>query len=243
MGALAEQRDPRHAEVEAALDRVCDPELDEPVTELGFIEAVDIDDAGDVTVGFRLPTFWCSPNFAWLMASGIATEVGRLPWAGAVRPVLRDHMFGEQINEGVASGQSFTETFGDEAESDIEAVREKFRIKAFQRRQEAVLRGLLADGETAETIAAMTAGELEGRTLGNLDAERQRLRYLDIRPGFAKDNAQAFTDENGAPVTADGFSARLELLRSVRLNMEFTGSICRSLLSVRDEAAKPAGAT
>ena len=241
--ALAMQHDdPRVAEVTAALGRVCDPELDEPVTDLGFIEAVEIGEAGDVTIGFRLPTFWCSPNFAFLMASGIAAEVGALPWAGAVRPVLRDHMFGEQINDGVAAGLSFAEIFGDEAEGDIEAVREKFRIKAFQRRQEAVLRGLMAEGAEAADLAAMTAAELAEHTLSDAEAERQRGRYLDIRPSFAGDSAAAFVDEDGAAIAADALAARLDLLRSVRLNMEFTGSICRGLLSVRDEAAKPAGA-
>jgi metal-sulfur cluster biosynthetic enzyme len=35
----------REREVRARLDLVCDPELDEPITEMGFVEAVAI--AGD----------------------------------------------------------------------------------------------------------------------------------------------------------------------------------------------------
>ena len=70
------------ADVWARLDLVMDPELDEPVTDMGFIEAVSItgpasmQDNSTVDVSFRLPTYWCSPNFAFLMAEDIAKERG-----------------------------------------------------------------------------------------------------------------------------------------------------------------------
>ena len=35
------------------LDRVCDPELDEPITDMGFVENVEID-AGKVSVQYDL---------------------------------------------------------------------------------------------------------------------------------------------------------------------------------------------
>ncbi len=55
------------AHVYAAIADVLDPELDEPLVKLGFIERVQVD-GPDVTVVFKLPTYWCSPNFAYLMA-------------------------------------------------------------------------------------------------------------------------------------------------------------------------------
>src|SRR5690606_9064837 len=55
------------AEVWARLDRVTDPELDDPITDMGFVEAVSVTGA-EVSITFRLPTYWCSPNFAFLMA-------------------------------------------------------------------------------------------------------------------------------------------------------------------------------
>ena len=55
-------------EILAALATVADPELDQPITELGFVRSVSIADDG-VTVHLRLPTAFCSPNFAYLMAS------------------------------------------------------------------------------------------------------------------------------------------------------------------------------
>ena len=62
----------------AKLDLVMDSELDEPVTEMGFIETVVVDAAEGVDITFRLPTYWCSSNFAFLMAQGIKREVETL---------------------------------------------------------------------------------------------------------------------------------------------------------------------
>ncbi|MCS5599972.1 MAG: iron-sulfur cluster assembly protein, partial [Rhodospirillales bacterium] len=70
---MADARD----EVDQQLAKVYDPELDQPLTELGFIGGVDI--AGDkVTVRFRLPTYWCAANFAYMMASDIRERVSEL---------------------------------------------------------------------------------------------------------------------------------------------------------------------
>mgnify|MGYP003300894577 CR=1 FL=1 len=52
-----------------ALGTVYDPELDEPITALGFIGACTVSDGGEVAVRLRLPTPQCAPNFAYLMAS------------------------------------------------------------------------------------------------------------------------------------------------------------------------------
>ena len=44
-------------EVTARLDRVLDPELDESVLSLGFVERVEGDPAGNISVTLRLPTY------------------------------------------------------------------------------------------------------------------------------------------------------------------------------------------
>ena len=46
--------------------RVTDPELDESIVELDYVDQIDIGD-DDVTVHFTLPTAWCSPAFAWMI--------------------------------------------------------------------------------------------------------------------------------------------------------------------------------
>jgi len=55
------------AQVTEALSAVRDPELDEPLTDLGFVKDVRID-GGQVTVTLWLPTYYCAPNFAYMMA-------------------------------------------------------------------------------------------------------------------------------------------------------------------------------
>ena len=75
-------------QVWARLDLVMDPELDEPVTDMGFIEAVSIiwpapgQNISTVHVTIRLPTYWCSPNFAFSMEGDIKRQIEVLPWVG-----------------------------------------------------------------------------------------------------------------------------------------------------------------
>ena len=52
-----------------ALGTVMDPELDEPITDLGFVESSTVSDDGVATVVLQLPTFFCAPNFAFLMVA------------------------------------------------------------------------------------------------------------------------------------------------------------------------------
>ena len=93
-------------EVFRQLAEVYDPELDQPLTELGFIGGVRI--AGDkVTVRFRLPTYWCAANFAYMMASDIRERVSELPWVQRVDVLLQDHFHDEEINEGIKNGKTF----------------------------------------------------------------------------------------------------------------------------------------
>ena len=68
----------------AGLERVLDPELDESVLSLGFVESVTSDTEGNVTVCLRLPTYWCAANFSYLMASDVRRELNGLQ-GGPVR--------------------------------------------------------------------------------------------------------------------------------------------------------------
>ncbi len=143
----------------ARLDRVTDPELDEPVTALGFITGVDVD-AGRVHVRFRLPTYWCAANFAFLMAEDMRRAVGALDWVREVRVELGEHMEAERVNAGMRHGLSFRKSFGAAADAELDALRATFAAKSFQRRQEQVLRRLLEDGYTPEALVGMPVGGL-----------------------------------------------------------------------------------
>src|ERR1700758_5595274 len=122
-------------EIGEALATVSDPELYEPVTALGFIQDIFVDKCGDVSVSFRLPTYWCSANFAYLMASDMREAIARLPWAGRINIELIDHFTSAEVSGGVSSGRSFQKSFSSDAEEDLEGIRLIFRKKAFQKRQ------------------------------------------------------------------------------------------------------------
>lgn len=232
-----ERNSPRLRDIWDRLDQVMDPELDEPITDMGFVETVAVSDSNEVKVSFRLPTFWCSPNFAFIMAEGIREEVGALPWVRGVEVQLHDHMCAEEMNEAVNAGRSFSDAFAIARElGDLEAVKEKFQGKAFHRRQESVLLGLREQGFTPEQVAAMTLGQLDLVTFDDPDAARQQGRYRAILTARALAKAlddPAFPDLDGTPLTVESYPARMEQLRAVRINMEFGGALCRGLKQTR----------
>lgn len=227
----------RLSEIRGRLAQVYDPELDQPLTELGFIGGITID-GGAVSVMFRLPTYFCSANFAFLMASDIRDRVSELPWVTRVEVNLVDHYAGTEINEGINGNRSFTETFPNLAEGELQELRETFRLKAFIARQERLLRHLLGLGLSDDRIAELTVGDLSAIFQHESDGTDLELlqRYLAIRSerGLpAADDQLAFTDTDGRPLDRDRFREYLKSARSVRLNMEFNTSLCRGLLQTR----------
>ncbi len=227
-------RGEREAQAWAAVAEVNDPELDEAVTDMGFVEKIDVADDGSVALDFRLPTYWCSPNFAFLMLDGVHKALERLAWEPRVHITLHDHLFAEEVNQGVAAGKRFDEIFAEHAAGeDLDALRLKFQMKAFQRRQEAALVQLREGGWPAREILALRRGELERPPEG---LEATFTRYLQAwrwRFGDGAPEAPAFVDWDGTPVTVEGFSDHVARLRAVRVNMEFNGALCRGLKQVR----------
>jgi len=229
----------REAEVRAALASVVDPELDESVTELGFVTAVECSAEGEVRIGFRLPTYWCAANFAFLMADDMRRAVQVLPWVTAVKVQLHEHMYAEAINQGVEQGAGFEASFGAAAEGDLEALRRTFLLKAFQRRQAALLEHLLEAGTVAGDLVGL---DVAGLRRFELDAEGERLatRYLERRAVVdAGDNSLAFVDTEGRAIAAENLPAHLRELQRVCVNAEFNGVLCRGLLAVRYGESEP----
>ena len=226
----------RVAQVRDALAPVCDPELDESVIELGFVTTVDVDAQGGVDIAFRLPTYWCSANFAFLMADDMRHAVAALPWATRVGVHLADHMDDVKINQGLAGGLSFSQTFGTEANGNLEALRRTFAVKAFQRRQEKLLRHLLDTGHAAEALLALSLEQLAA--LGLDDAgQALRARYVDrrgvVENGELAAHSLAFVDEHGAALVVNTLARYLRAMRLVGVNTEFNGALCRGLLKQR----------
>ncbi|MFD0469702.1 iron-sulfur cluster assembly protein [Nonomuraea thailandensis] len=91
----------------AALATVRDPELDEPITDLGFVSSAELRD-GHASVRLRLPTYFCAPNFAYLMVADALDAVRAAPGVRSAQVRLVDHFAADEINAGVAqSGGSW----------------------------------------------------------------------------------------------------------------------------------------
>jgi metal-sulfur cluster biosynthetic enzyme len=212
-----------------ALAEVYDPELDEPITRLGFVSSCEVSPGGDVEVVLRLPTPQCAPNFAFLMAADARAVVRRLPEVREVTIMLEDHYTGEEINAALVNGDGFTGAFpGETADDDLEALRELFLRKALVARQSRLCDGLRAAGESVEQIAARRVADLPDVP------DAHRCIALRRRLGLAHDpTSAAFVLPNGEPVRAGELARWRRTARLVRMSLEVNGGICRSLLRVR----------
>lgn len=219
------------------LEAVTDPELDEPVTEMGFVERAEVIDGRRIEIEFRLPTYWCSPNFAFLMAIGLRRAALAAPWARQARVTLHDHCFGEKVNEGVNSGRPFEQVFAEYCDgADLSAVIETFEAKAFDRRQEAMLLALQALGLPPEEIVRLSLGAFDRIRMCGAEEERQKPRYraMLVERGLAAHPGDlAFPTFAGGPIAAPELAEHMRRLRSTRIGMEFNGALCRGLASTR----------
>ena len=228
----------RKAEVWGRLQTVTDPELDEPVTELEFVTRADVDADNCVHIEFRLPTYWCAANFSFLMADDMRNAVKALPWVADVSIVLGEHMYADKINAGLARGLTFQETFGAEADGDLDELRRTFLLKAFQRRQAALLAHLIEAGHHAARLVEMTLDELIDLEVDDAGA-RLRTRYLERRPIVADATSRAFAGVDGDPLQAETLSTYVRKLRRVDINAEFNSALCRGLLRARFDMETP----
>ena len=207
--------------VHDALSTVYDPELDEPVTTLGFVGSCVVGEDGDVDVRLRLPTPQCAPNFAFLMAADARDALRRVPGVGAVTVVLEDHYTGDEINAAVGAGGGFEAAFPeDRVEGDLSALRELFQRKALLARQSSLL------GTVADPVRA-TLGELHGPDADRCRALRRALRIDD------DDAAPAFVTGDGRPVGAGELPRFKRMAGLTALSLETNGGMCRDLLAVR----------
>jgi metal-sulfur cluster biosynthetic enzyme len=231
-----------------ALDAVFDPELDEPITDLGFVQSLEVTGPRELEVHLRLPTSFCSPNFAYLMASDSKDALAALSGVERVVVELDDHHDSDLINRGLAADAGYKGTFGHEAENDLEELRWTFRRKAHTAAMERCLTALLrADPGLAES-------ELGGVVLADLPDDRNTaaLRRRRTALGLPHDpQAPVFVDRDGRPYPPDEVPMALRRARSTRISIDGNAHFCRGLLrtrypgsgedqSVRVDGAEPA---
>src|SRR2546428_14125567 len=98
-----------------ALSTVTDPELDEPITDLGFVKELSVSDEGRVSLDLVTSTFWCSPNFVYMMLEQARDVVAKLDGITEERIHLEGHHDSERINGGVNCPQSLSQCSSTEA--------------------------------------------------------------------------------------------------------------------------------
>ena len=215
-------------EILDALGTVTDPELDEPITDLGFVRSVVIDDDG-VTVHLRLPTAFCSPNFAYLMASDALDALRGVDEVGDVRVLLDDHHDSEKINSGLAADAGYLGTFGVEAEESLAELRDVFWRKAHAAAMERAIGSALRQTPMdVERIGRLTLRDLpEGKPKSALLRRRFAIGLSNCP------NSRVLVDDDGQPIPSDRVPLRLRFAKSVRISMEGNSHFCRGLLATR----------
>ncbi|TWF77456.1 metal-sulfur cluster biosynthetic enzyme [Pseudonocardia hierapolitana] len=216
------------AAVWAALGTVRDPELDEPITDLEFVSSCTVSGDGVAAVRLRLPTFFCAPNFAWLMVADAHDAVAAVPGVTRADIALDDHFVSATINEGVAARAGFVASFAGEAQAELDELRAVFLRKAALAGQDRIARPLVDAGATPEQLAGARLGDLPP----SADLDRLRRRRAEVGLPHGPD-APLLLHPDGAPVTAEQVPLHLRRARLTRVGIEANGHTCRDLLGKR----------
>ena len=211
-----------------ALDVVIDPELDEPITDLGFVHTVDVG-GYDVEVHLRLPTSFCAPNFAYLMASDAKDVLTALDWTGRVTVELDDHHDSDIINSGLAADAGYRGTFAHEADQGLDELRVTFQRKAHTAAMERALTRLVND-------TGLDERDVHRITIDDLPTGPEKSALLSRRAvlGFSVSGDElVLVDADGGAVPADQAVLRLRQARSTRISVDGNAHFCRGLLRTR----------
>jgi len=215
--------------VYTALATVRDPELDEPITTLGFVASCTVSEEGQAQVRLRLPTYFCAPNFAFLMVADAYDAVAGVPGVAGVEVVLDDHFASDAINAGVAARAGFVASFDGEAADELDELRATFLRKAVLAGTDLVCRPLVAAGRSPAGLAALTLGDVPPSP----ELTRLRRRRGDL--GLpADDGAPLLIDPaTGVQVAPDAVPVHLRRARLTRTGIDANTSICSGMLKAR----------
>ena len=213
----------------AALSTVRDPELDEPITTLGFVASCTVSEEGQAQIRLRLPTYFCAPNFAFLMVADAYDAVAAVPGVAAVEVMLDDHFASDAINAGVAARAGFVGSFDGEAVDELDELRATFLRKAVLAGTDLVCRPLVAAGRSPADLAALTLGDVPSSP----DLTRLRQRRADL--GLPADDAAPLLIDpaTGALVAPEAVPLHLRRAKLTRTGIDANTSICSGMLRAR----------
>jgi metal-sulfur cluster biosynthetic enzyme len=213
----------------SALATVRDPELDEPITTLGFVASCVVSCDGQAVVRLRLPTYFCAPNFAFLMVADAYDAVTAVTGVTSAEVILEDHFASDVINQGVAAQAGFVKSFDGEAVAELGDLRAQFLRKAVMAGTDQVCRPLVAAG--------VTPAELQALTLGAVPAtpEMSRLRQRRQELGLPSDDSSPLLVDpaTGDRIAETAVPLHLRKARVTRTGIEANTSICSGMFRVR----------
>jgi metal-sulfur cluster biosynthetic enzyme len=216
----------------SALGQVRDPELDRPITDLGFVATVQIDEPSSVRVVLRLPTYFCAPNFAWLMVADARDALAAV--FDHVSVVLLEHFVSDEINAGVAAVSSFSATLTETSPEDPElaSLRAVFERKAHLAAQERLARALVTAGIDRSALSGTTFADASSLAPAEAAAVARRRSRIGVESRWA------ICDEDGSRLTADKVPAWLRFAQTVRVSIDGNAGFCQGLLETRYGLAK-----
>jgi metal-sulfur cluster biosynthetic enzyme len=215
--------------VYAALGTVRDPELDAPITTLGFISSCTVSTEGQAQIRLRLPTYFCAPNFAFLMVADAYDAVSSVPGVQSAEVILDDHFASNAINAGVAARAGFVASFDGEAADELDDLRATFLRKAVLAGTDQVCRPLIEAGLTPAELTALTLGATPASPA--LDRLRHRRRDLKLP---ADDASHLLLDPaTGDRIAEASVPLHLRRARLTRTGIDANTSICSGMLRAR----------
>lgn len=87
------------------LNKVVDPEINVPITEMELVDEIKIEKGGKVSITFHFTTPLCPPMFAYKIALDIRHYVSKLDGVKKVSVYIKDHFLAQKINEEINKEQ------------------------------------------------------------------------------------------------------------------------------------------
>ncbi len=176
------------------LATVLDPELDESIVDLGFVQELRVREK-HADVLLELPTSWCAMNFALIMAEDVRKVLLRVDGIEQVRVRLGDHCAAKEIEAAVNEGEPFSAEFAGEGKESLACLRATFLRKGFLVRQERLLQQLRDTVRSPEEISGLCVSD--GPHVATADVLQ---RYLQRRAELGLDcspTASLIVDQSG----------------------------------------------